>query len=373
MSFTNGTVQPLELSGALSAYEAIDMTPCIGTEFPTLDLAEALRAPNSDEIIRDLAITICRRGVVAFRSQTNMTNELQKELTHRLGELSGKPAGHRLSKHPLHLIRKDDPEMGILDAGRQQALHGGDTTDKRQKASVEWHSDGSYEICPPDFTSLRMTDIPRTGGDTLFASGYELYDRLSEPYQKFFESLTATHEVPALRKAAETMEGIYTGPRGAPANTDMQFKQSHPMVRTHPVTGWKTLFAGGLHCRRVNGVTEWESQELLEKILRLVADNHDLQVRIRWNTPCDMVIWDNRCVLHCPTQDHYGLGKRMGYRTMSVAEKPFLNLSSPSRLEANAVVGEKAGKKVSEIPAAAPVKIPTAAAPAAAPAVSAQA
>jgi hypothetical protein len=59
------------------------------------------------------------------------------------------------------------------------------------------------------------------------------------------------------------------------------------MVRTHPTTGWKTLFAGGLHCRRVNGVTEWESKELLEKILRLVADNHDLQVRIRWNTPSD--------------------------------------------------------------------------------------
>jgi hypothetical protein len=65
------------------------------------------------------------------------------------------------------------------------------------------------------------------GGDTLFASCYELYDRLSEPYQKFFESLSATHEVPALRKAAETMEGIYTGPRGAPDNTDMLFKQSH--------------------------------------------------------------------------------------------------------------------------------------------------
>ncbi|KAI1179928.1 putative alpha-ketoglutarate-dependent sulfonate dioxygenase [Nemania sp. FL0916] len=364
---------PMELSGALAAaYEAIDMTPCIGTEFPTLDLAEMLSRPDADAIVRDLAITICRRGVVAFRGQTKVTNEIQKELTNRLGELSGKPVGHRLSKHPLHLIRKDDPEMGILDAGRQQALHGGDTTEKRQKASVEWHSDGSYEVCPPDFTSLRMTEIPRTGGDTLFASCYELYDRLSEPYQKFFESLTATHEVPALRKAAETMEGIYTGPRGAPDNTDMGFKQSHPMVRTHPTTGWKSLFAGGLHCRRVNGVTEWESKELLEKILRLVADNHDLQVRIRWNNPGDMVIWDNRCVLHCPTQDHYGLGKRMGYRTMSVAEKPFLDVNSPSRIEANAVLGSKSGGKVSEN-VTVPQKIAPAAIPVAAPQVSAQA
>ncbi|KAJ2985568.1 hypothetical protein NUW58_g5460 [Xylaria curta] len=339
----------MELSGALAAaYESIDMTPCIGTEFPTLDLVEMMRRPDADELLRDLAITICRRGVVAFRGQTKVNNEIQKELTHRLGELSGKPAGHRLSKHPFHLIRKDDPELGVLDAGRQQALHGVDQSEKRQKASTEWHSDGSYEICPPDFTSLRMTDIPPTGGDTLFASCYELYDRLSEPYQKFFESLSATHEVPALRQAAETMEGIYTGPRGAPANTDMLFRQSHPMVRTHPTTGWKSLFAGGLHCRRVDGVTEWESKELLDKVLRLVADNHDLQVRVRWNTPSDMVIWDNRCVLHCATHDHYGLGKRQGYRSMSIAEKPFLDPSSPSRTEANAVMGSKSGGKVSE-------------------------
>ena len=60
------------------------------------------------------------------------------------------------------------------------------------------------------------------------------------------------------------------------------------MVRTHPVTGWKTLFAGGLHCRRVDGVVESESQDLLAKILRLVSDNHDLQVRFRWNGSGDM-------------------------------------------------------------------------------------
>lgn len=60
------------------------------------------------------------------------------------------------------------------------------------------------------------------------------------------------------------------------------------MVRTHPVTGWKTLFAGGLHCRRVNDVTDFESEQLLSKIISLVGDNHDLQVRFRWNNPGDV-------------------------------------------------------------------------------------
>lgn len=60
------------------------------------------------------------------------------------------------------------------------------------------------------------------------------------------------------------------------------------MVRTHPVTRWKTLFAGGLHCRRIEDVSETESQDILAKILRLVADNHDLQVRFKWETSGDM-------------------------------------------------------------------------------------
>ncbi|KAJ8129388.1 hypothetical protein O1611_g4244 [Lasiodiplodia mahajangana] len=291
MSSSRAVAKPMELSGALAAaYDALEMTPCIGTEFPTLDLAEMMSRPDADELLRDLAITISRRGVVAFRGQTKMTNEMQKQLTNRLGEISGKPAGHGLSIHPLHLVRKEDPEIGVLDASRQKALYKEDKSSKPQRGLVEWHSDASYEVCPPDFTSLRMTHVPPTGGDTLFASGYELYDRLSEPYQKFFESLSATHEVPALRQATEGVEGVYTGPRGAPENTDMLFKQSHPMVRTHPTTGWKSLWGGGYHCRRVDGVTDWESKELLEKILRLVADNHDLQVRIKWNGPGDLAL-----------------------------------------------------------------------------------
>ena len=64
-----------------------------------------------------------------------------------------------------------------------------------------------------------------TGGDTLWASGYELYDRLSPPYQKFFESLTAVHDVPALRNAAETLD-VYKGERGAPENIGLEFRKS---------------------------------------------------------------------------------------------------------------------------------------------------
>ena len=93
-----------------------------------------------------------------------------------MGLLSGKPKNHGLAKHPLHLLRKDDPEMGKLDAATQQSLHSCDTSLTRQTHANEWHSDGSYETCPPDFTCLRMTVIPQTG--ILSGSYFKLHWRL---------------------------------------------------------------------------------------------------------------------------------------------------------------------------------------------------
>jgi len=65
----------------------------------------------------------------------------------------------------------------------------------------EWHSDSLFETCPSDFSFLRMQSTPPSGGDTLWASGYELYDRLSPPFQNFFETLTATCAQPVFKSA----------------------------------------------------------------------------------------------------------------------------------------------------------------------------
>ena len=65
----------------------------------------------------------------------------------------------------------------------------------------EWHSDSLYENCPSDFSFLRMQSTPPAGGDTLWVSGYELYDRLSAPFQKFFETLTATCAQPVFKSS----------------------------------------------------------------------------------------------------------------------------------------------------------------------------
>ena len=106
------------------------------------------------------------------------------------------------------------------------------------------------------------------------------------------------------------------------------------MIRTNPVTGWKSVFAVGEHVHHVNDVTPWESKALLEWFVKLIVDNHDLQVRHRWQNPNDVAIWDNRSVYHAATPDYEGLGERLGHRVVSIGERPFLDVESKSRLEA---------------------------------------
>lgn len=125
--------------------------------------------------------------------------------------------------------------------------------------------------------------------DTLWASGYEIYDRISEPYQKFLESLTATFQTPSFNEiAARGGFELYSKPRGAPENIGTELKAIHPVVRTNPVTGWKSIFPVGGHVKHINGVTEDESNRLRQWFLDLVHDGHDLQVRFRWQNPNDI-------------------------------------------------------------------------------------
>lgn len=124
---------------------------------------------------------------------------------------------------------------------------------------------------------------------TLWASGYEIYDRISEPYQKFLETLTATFAQPGFIEAAKRGGfELYEKPRGSPENVGAELKAIHPVIRTNPVTGWKSVFPVGGHVQHINGVTKEESKALLDWFVDLVYKNHDLTVRFKWKNPNDI-------------------------------------------------------------------------------------
>ncbi|KAM6508260.1 hypothetical protein FALCPG4_018137 [Fusarium falciforme] len=303
--FTNHR-DPLKLSGALEKFESFDVTPVIGREFVGVDLANLLRAPNSDELIRDLAITIF------FRKQDNLTDDLQKELVQRSGEQSGKPATSRLHIHPVNNAARDhagkDDKISVVSSQQAKKLFSGSYASfgfgaKRQSLKDQWHSDITFEPIPSDYALLRLTQLPETGGgwssaethcpqtrklrpdhltDTLWASGYELYDRISPTLQRFLDTLTAKYAQPQFNQAAkENNFSIYSAQRGAPENVGEVLEAVHPVVRTNPVTGWKSIFAVGQHVERIHGLSETENRHFLDWFIDFIVENHDLQVRLK--------------------------------------------------------------------------------------------
>lgn len=95
--------QPLKRGSSIDHLEYVDVSPIIGREYPTASLKQIIDAPNADEQLRDLAITICERGVVFFRAaQDDLSIDEQKDITDRLGKLTGRPAANGLHVHPLY-------------------------------------------------------------------------------------------------------------------------------------------------------------------------------------------------------------------------------------------------------------------------------
>jgi len=105
------------------------------------------------------------------------------------------------------------------------------------------------------------------------------------------------------------------------------------VVRTNPVTGWKSIFALGSFTKYINELTREESAELLKKFLSVIYENHDITVRFKWKNQNDIAIWDNRSFFHSATFDYDNLGERTGNRAVGIGEAPYLDPNSKSRSE----------------------------------------
>lgn len=326
---------PLKYTGLLDKYKNFKSTTVIGQEFPNLQLKEILEASNADDMIRDLAVLVSQRGVVFFRNQ-DITMEQQKDLGMRLGLLTGKPTTSKLHIHPTTWQSSESgSEIAEISTRRNKQFHGfydrRAEFDSKERASKGWHSDVTFEHTPSDYAILKLHTLPESGGDTLWASGYEVYDRLSPPFQKFLEGLTAYHSGDQFIRLAEALQKELRSERGSPENIGVDLDVIHPVVRTNPVTGWKSIYTPNHFTRHIMDVHSVESQAIMDHIYHLIAENHDLQVRFSW-AKNDLAIWDNRSTYHAATFDV--VGARHGDRVASLGERPFYDSNSKSRREA---------------------------------------
>lgn len=154
-----------------------------------------------------------------------------------------------------------DPEVMSPSRNIKNKLYirEGGYSKRNQSRADGWHTDGSFENVPPDYTLLHMVKVPveGSGGDTMFASAYEAYDILSPPMKKFLEGLNATF-MPWDHKPENIIDHMWKGTRGAPENQGPELRASHQCVRTNPVTGWNSLFAFGHHLEEFEGLGDVE-------------------------------------------------------------------------------------------------------------------
>lgn len=117
------------------------------------------------------SFSVSRRGVVFFRAQDGLTNESQKKLINRLGELSGRPPSSGLHVHPVLNSERhdggDDLEVSVISSKQYKRLYREEVNDgvvKKRQDTELWHSDIAFEPVPADYTSLRVVERPPTGG-----------------------------------------------------------------------------------------------------------------------------------------------------------------------------------------------------------------
>ncbi|KAJ7458749.1 taurine catabolism dioxygenase [Mycena galericulata] len=311
---------------SISSIAQRDETPAIGTRFTDPQTAQLSQWLGSDTLIKELAVLIAHRGVVFFPDQ-DISIEQQKSLAYRLGALSGRPASSGLHKHP---ISEETPELG-KDVSVISSMGGISRAGvvEETRASNGWHSDISFEPVPADFSILKMHTIPEVGGDTLWASGYSAYDKLSPAFAGFLEGLTAIHSAQYFVSMAEQMGLEIQDNRGSAENSGTSLTAIHPVIRTHPITGLKALFVNKSFTTRIVELNTEESEVVLNYLARHISENHDMQVRYRWGTN-DVAIWDNRCVFHTGTNDYSGKA-REGNRVVGIGEKPYLDPGSKSQ------------------------------------------
>jgi taurine dioxygenase len=252
-----------------NATDVFDYNPKIGTEIYGVDLANL-----SDAAKNDLALLIATRGVVFFRNQKNFDIDAQRKIGAYYGTLH---------KHATTAV----PKRGELDDVHVVYT---DEKSKDQRAMFAptflWHSDVTYELQPPSYTSLKvLTGPPRGGGgDTLWSSQYAAYDALSAPMQKYLESLTALH---SSHIQAEGSRALGRTVRRDPIIT------KHPIIRSHPVTGWKSLFFNPGFVTKIVGIPKVESDMIISYLNEVVATTQEMHVRFQWGKD-DVAFWDNR-------------------------------------------------------------------------------
>lgn len=179
-----------------------------------------------------------------------------------------------------------------------------------------WHSDTTYLNEPPMGSMLLSREVPPYGGDTLFANQQLAYETLSDTMRKLLDGLIGISTSSKADVSRTREDRIKTDGKDGIAQ---EYLAEHPIVRTHPETGRKSLYVNVAHTAGIKGMAGEEAAPLLDFLFRHQV-KAEFTCRFSWSRHA-IAFWDNRCTMHNPINDYHGF-RRVMHRITLKGDRP---------------------------------------------------
>jgi taurine dioxygenase len=292
----------MSAADTLSSGSEPRLTPsgcAIGAEIGGLDVAGGL-AEAQMRLVRD---AVLRHAVVVLRGQ-HLSPEQQVAFADRMAEV-------KLTRRPADELHAPTPPgrpeiviiSNIVENGRPIGI---------SDAGLLWHTDTCFQSHPELFVTLYALQIPvRDGaplGDTRYVSTTAAYDALDEATKLRLQGLRVVQSY-AYHLDMLGERGLRTRPEMTEEQRSRLAEVSHPLVRTHPITGRKLLYATEGFSARIEGLPEAESRALLDRLCAHVV-REAFMYRHRW-AEGDLLVWDNCATQHLATFDYGAMPRRL--------------------------------------------------------------
>jgi alpha-ketoglutarate-dependent taurine dioxygenase len=295
----NGAGGPMEaqLSSPATPHPSADsfgvrpLSPALGAAIEGVDLSGPMDEATFERVLDAWHANL----VLLFRDQ-QLSEEDEVAFAQRFGEPAKIHTKQFVRSHPAVMlisnIREDGKPIGALPDGE-----------------MHFHSDQCHQEKPAKASMLYAIEVPRQGGNTLFANAYRAYETLPDDIKRRIDGRRALnaydYDTAATKRGTRLADGV---PR-----------YSHPVVRTHPATGRKALYVNRLMTVAIEGLPEDESGKLLDTLFAHQEQRQFVYEHV-WR-PGDLVMWDNRCALHART-DFSPDERRLMRRVTILGEKP---------------------------------------------------